>query len=294
MADVTRAPLVSVVIPVRNASATLGAQLDALARQDHRGPWEVVIVDNGSTDDTAAVAAGWADRLPGLRVVSAVDRAGPAYARNVGAAEAKGELLVYCDGDDVASPGWLAAMVAAARDADVVGGRLDDTILNTAVTRSWRPAPPTDAAPPVQRFLPAAASANLAIRKEVLEDLGGWREDYVAGYEDVELCWRAQLAGRRFAFAPGAVMGYRYRTGLRDLARQYYAYGRMAPRLYRDFGPHGMPRSDLRTTAGAWKRVVADLPRAVRSPEARGVWVRNAATRLGRLVGCVRHRAFFP
>jgi glycosyltransferase involved in cell wall biosynthesis len=290
---VTAPSLVTVVIPAHNASATIETQLAALAEQDYDGRWEVVVVDNGSTDGTIGVVERWRDRVPALRVVDASERTGPGYARNVGAEAAHGDFLVYCDADDMASPQWLTAMATAAVDHDVVGGPLDDRRLNDAVTRQWRPAPPVDELPVVQQFLPATASANLGIWRATLAAIGGWREDYRTGYEDVELCWRAQLRGYRLGFAPEAVMAYRYRPSLRAFARQSYGYGRMTPRLYREFRQHGMPRSDLRTALGAWKWAVLHLLDVPRSPVQRGVWVRIVATRIGRLVGSLQHRVFF-
>ena len=286
--------MVSVVIPARNAAATIGAQLAALADQRFDGNWEVIVVDNGSTDATVATAESWAPRLPRLRVIAATTRAGAGHARNVGAAAAAGDLLAYCDADDEATPGWLSAIVEEAATSDLVGGPLDDERLNDDVIPQWRPRPPTDELPVVQHFLPATASANLAIRRSVLTAVGGWCENYRTGYEDVELCWRAQLAGHHLGFAPDAVMAYRYRPELRAFAWQQYGYGVMAPRLFRDFRHHGMPRSDLRTALGAWKWLLVHLPDVRRSRVQRGVWVRILATRVGRLVGSVRHRVFFP
>ena len=89
-------------------------------------------------------------------------------------------------------------------------------------------------------------------------------------------------------------MAYRYRPGVRAFARQSYGYGVMAPRLFREFRHHGMPRSDLRTALGAWKWLLLHLPDVSRSRIQRGVWVRIVTTRIGRLVGSVRHRVFFP
>src|SRR5579864_1647403 len=74
----------SIVIACRNEAETLPKQLDALAAQDWPGWWQVVVVDNGSTDGTAEVARRWADRISNLEVVDASQRRGQAYARNVG------------------------------------------------------------------------------------------------------------------------------------------------------------------------------------------------------------------
>ncbi len=114
--------------------------------------------------------------------------------------------------------------------------------------------------------------------------LGGFSLDYSVG-EDVEISWRAQLSGHRFAFAPRAVVYYRYRTGLRPLLRQYLAYGTIGPRLYRDFGARGMPGSPPRAAIGPWLRLLAKLPVVVLSRRARGDTLRRIAFRLGRIRG---------
>src|SRR5688500_9296124 len=97
----------SVVVPVRDGAATIGEQLAALAQQDFPGSWEVVVADNGSRDGTADVVRSFRDRLPGLRLVDASARPGASHARNAGAAAATGEVLAFCDADDVVDPGWL-------------------------------------------------------------------------------------------------------------------------------------------------------------------------------------------
>jgi len=284
--------LISVIIPVRNAAATLGEQLAALAGQHYEGDWEVVVVDNGSDDDTATIAYSFADRLPKLRVVEAPG-GGASGARNAGAAAAHGDLLAYCDGDDVAAEDWLAGLAAAAPEGGLIGGRLDDRSLNDEVIRSWRP--PQQIGGELARpcgFLPAVASANLAIWADVLREVGCWREDYVGGHEDTELCWRAQLAGHRLVFAPDAVMKYRYRAGLRPLARQSFRYGLLSAKLYREHRADGMPRSSWRVAAGAWLRTVRELPK-LRDPVGRGRWVRRVSFHSGRLAGSIRFRVLF-
>src|SRR3954452_16520200 len=87
---VDEAPLLSVVIPCRNAGEHLERQLDALASQETAFPWELVVVDNGSSDDSMQIVETYEDRIR-LRVVSAPDRANAAYARNVGADAAHAE-----------------------------------------------------------------------------------------------------------------------------------------------------------------------------------------------------------
>ena len=118
------------IVPVRNEEAHIQDQLAALAAQSYRSQWEVVIVDNGCTDRSMDIAQGWAYRLPSLRIVSASAKRGLNYARNVGAASARGNLLAFCDADDATTPGWLVSLAAAAPGADLIGGSFGTEALN--------------------------------------------------------------------------------------------------------------------------------------------------------------------
>jgi glycosyltransferase involved in cell wall biosynthesis len=284
------APLVSVVMPVLNGAATLPQQLEALAGQSYRGPWELVVADNGSTDATADVVREWTGKLPCLRLVEASERMSTNHARNVGAAAAHGELLAFCDADDVATPGWLAAMADALGSYDLVGGRLDDQALNDPVSRAWRMSPDPDRLPSALYFRPYATSANLGVRAEVLRALGGWNEEFVRGGTEVEFCWRAQLAGYRLGYAPDAVMQYRYRATRWAFAYQLYRYGRAEVQLYRAFRYRGVPRPSVYRAARAWAWTLVHLPYLLRSRTHQGRWLRTAAFRVGRLDGSVRFR----
>ena len=123
-------------MPVLDAAATLGAQLDALAGQDYEADWEVVIADNGSTDGSQEVAKKWAQTRPNVRLIDASSQGrGPNHARNAGANAATGDFLAFCDADDVVSASWLSALADAARGADVVAGRLDVQELNERMVR---------------------------------------------------------------------------------------------------------------------------------------------------------------
>src|SRR6476469_9739853 len=98
----------TVVIAARDAQATLGEQLDALSAQEWDGAWEVLVVDNGSSDATCPMVEAAAATWPALRLLVATDGVGPAFARNTGARAAAGRGLVFCDADDVVAPGWVA------------------------------------------------------------------------------------------------------------------------------------------------------------------------------------------
>lgn len=284
---------VSVVIANLNGVKTLGDQLTALEKQTYGGDWEIVIADNGSTDGSIELIREWMNRLPNLRLVDASAKRGSSYACNTGAAAARGDLLAFCDNDDVVSAGWLAALVEASKHYDLVGGYLEERELNDELSVAWRIPPPRDRLAVANDFLPYVPSGNCAVRASVFQDLGGWNEDYLAGGEDEELSFRATLRGYRVGFAPDAVLHYRYRPGIKALARQHYRFAIQEGHLYRDFRQHGMPRSSIRAALVEWAWLVWHLPDLFRSPQARGAWVRKAALRLGRVRGSLRYRVLY-
>lgn len=285
------AELISVVMPVLNAGSMLKCQLESLAHQTYKGSWELVIADNGSTDHSLLLARQWAGRVPSLRIVDASSRRGINHARNLGAAAARGDFLVFCDADDVATPEWLERMAEAAEDCDLVGGALDEVSLNERDIRAWRfPLFAKGELPRFLNFLPYAVGCNLGLKASVFKSLGGWNERYAGGGDDIELCWRAQLASYRLCFAPKAIMTYRYRSTLRGLARQFYKYGCAGPQLYRDFREQGVQRESIREGLRRWCWLAARAPRLISSRDGRGLWVRIASYRLGLIRGSIRHR----
>ena len=98
----------SVIIAARNAADVLPAMLKTLAAQTWTGAWEVIVADNGSVDDTAAVAETFSSVLPRLRVIDAGQAPGQAHARNVGVTVAEGTSIAFVDADDEVEPGYVA------------------------------------------------------------------------------------------------------------------------------------------------------------------------------------------
>lgn len=255
-----------------NAAATIGEQLDALAGQTVRD-FEVLVADNGSTDDGPSIVA--AHRV-GARLVDASQRRGPGHARNVGSDAASGERLLYCDAGDVADPHWVEALSGALDTWDLVGGQIEDQLLNPSNHRWERDGNPVAwlSAKP----LPFWGAGNLGIRRSVLREIGGWEAALPCrAVEDVELCWRAQLAGFSLGYEENAVMHYRMRSTLRDHAIQQYRDGHpalVARARFPQFGPQPMVS---RWPFTGW--LVARWPLLLRGRD-RGAWVGAVARRL--------------
>lgn len=287
--------MVSVVVPCRDAEHTLALQLEALAGQTYEGRWEVVVADNGSTDGSRGVVERWAGRVPGLRVVDASERPGVSPARNAGVRASTGAVVLLCDADDVADPQWVAELASflAGGRGDLAGGALRRGALQPDGTMTTGATTVDEGLGEHFGFLPYAVGANCGFRYEVFDRLGGFDESYRAGGDEVEFCWRAQLAGYRLGFAPGAVMHYRPRQGAWAHARQSYGYGKAYPRLYHDFRRLGMPRPSAVRGAAAWWWLVRHLSWLGRRGTERDDWFRGAGIHLGRLVGSVRWRVVY-
>lgn len=279
-------PLISVVVPVRNGMPWIEHQLRALVAQQIEVDWEVVVADNGSDDGTRSCVLAWSERYPHIHLVDASARRGPGAARNTGVGVARGRLLAFCDADDVVRPGWLASMTTALADADLVAGVFDFSALD-GVPQSI----PVPAATRQLGFLPFALGANFAVRREAFEAVQGFCEELSPG-EDVDLCWRLQLAGYRFAVTADAAVEKRGRTGVGPIFHAALAYGRCGPQLYGRYRADGM-RRDMRGAAKAWVWLVVASPGLVK-PKRRGQWVRTFGIRAGRLAGSVHRRVIFP
>jgi glycosyltransferase involved in cell wall biosynthesis len=284
---------VSVVVPCLNAAATLAETLESLAAQRCEASWEVIVADNGSSDDSRAIVARHRERMP-VRLVDASDRSGQAHAMNVGVAASDGEYVLFCDADDLAGDGWLAAMVAGLRRWDAVGARWDITRLNPPTIRRSRGNPQEHDLQPFTRppFLPFAGGGSLGVRRRVHAALGGFEEALVVVH-DTDFCWRLQLAGYTLRFVPEAVVPIRFRRSEREMFGQARLYGRTAVDLYARYRGRGIPEAGIVDGLRAWAMLVWRGPRLLR-PDARQRWLWKLGYRLGRLEGSRRNRVLAP
>lgn len=293
----------SVIIPCFNAEATIATQLEALANQHWSKPWEVILSDNGSTDNSVEIVKSYKGRLPGLRIIDSSARRRQSYALNIGAQASTAKALVFCDADDWVAPGWVAAMGEALSPYDVVYGRMCFDKFNN----------PKDAESFAHRwkdglyrgqFLPHGGGANTGVKRSVHEAIGGF-DECLPRFADGDYYWRLQLEGYTLHHAPQAVYQYRigrvnpalpylYRRGLTAAACDYWLY-----KKYRSLGVTKdmilPPHRSLKRSLISWLRLLNNMPYAcLRSRETRATWLQDIAGRTGEVIGQFQGRLMNP
>jgi len=278
-------PVLSVVIPCLNVAATLGPQLDALSAQDADFEWEVVIADNGSTDQTVPLATSYTDRLQ-IAIVHEAMR-GRQFACNTGARSANGKYLVFVDGDDVVQPGFLKAMAEGLACHEMAAGRFDNGQFADAGALQHGPTI-SDAIMSGYGFLPFASGGCTGIHADVFAQVGGFDAD--SNYcEDTALSWRVQLAGYQLGAVPGAVVAVRQRSTFASMFRQHRNFGKARVWLYRTFRDKGMPRRSGREISSDWTQIIRAVPH-LRDVDVRTRWTRRLGRNVGFIVGSVTMR----
>ncbi len=220
-------PVISVIIPAFNAQATLDRCLTALHRQT-QPPDEIIVIDDGSTDETAALA-----RRHNVRVLVQTN-AGPAAARNAGARVARGDLLLFTDADCAPAADWVAHMSAPFADPTVAGAK--------GVYRTHQKAPVARFVQleyedkydrmRAQQHIDFVDTYSAAYRREVFWSVGGFDPSF-AYLEDQELSFRLAAQGHRFVFVPGAIVYHRHADSLPWYARKKYTIGYWKARVTR-------------------------------------------------------------
>jgi len=280
-------PLVSVVIPVRNGAATMGAQLEALACQRAAPSFEIVVSDNGSTDGLQECLAASSAQLPQLdiRCVDSSAKPGVSHARNEGLKQARADIVLICDSDDVVCSTWVRSMAEALETCDGVGGSLDELTLNPPSSPMLAFA--TSSLPVGLGFLPYPVGANCGMRRKVWQALNGFDEGYLYGGEEVDFFWRLQLAGFKLGFVPQAVVAYRHRTGIRNNIRVAYWHGVGTCQLAARFRAK-IPSQSALVIARTWGGLFLRLPRLLNANRRLG-HLRLIAHHVGLVVGSLRY-----
>ena len=212
-------PEISVIVPVRNGAGSLPALLTSLKAQTlGRERFEVIVVDNDSSDASAEVAS-----RHGARVVSE-PVPNRSRARNRGVAAASAPLFAFTDADCVADPGWLAALLDCAPTAPLVAGevRLRVSEQPNAIERYeslWRFGQKSWVA---QGW---AATANLLVRVEAFDAVGGFDPTWRHIAEDADFCLRARAAGYPLGYCEDAVVDHLGESEFRPFLRRLFLHG---------------------------------------------------------------------
>jgi glycosyltransferase involved in cell wall biosynthesis len=245
-------PAVAVVVCSHNGAAVLPVALRALAAQrlgNHQ--MQLIVVDDGSTDSTAAIA-----RAAGVTLVALSTSGGLAAARNAGVAACTAPVVAFTDDDCEPDADWLVQLIAPFADARVQGvaGRTVPASLDSLVFRylerrdPLRPLPisvaraggakqrllrylkdDTGPSKPIPPGFPlySVAGANMAFRRSLLDALGGFDASITFAGEEEDLCRRAHAtyADPLLVYQPAALVRHHFRPGLRDVVRRARAYG---------------------------------------------------------------------
>ncbi len=214
-------PRASVVVCTRNGAKTLGDCLAGLLELEY-AHFEVVVVDDGSTDSSATIAS----EFP-FRVISSGGR-GLSHARNRGLQVSTGEIVAYLDDDARPDPHWLTHIVATLSTTEHtgVGGPNIAPVDSSFVARCVDQAPglPTHVLLD-DRVAEHIPGCNMAFRRDRLEAVGGFDTQFRVAGDDVDLCWRLQERGWTLGFNAAAVVFHHRRDSVRRYLRQQFAYG---------------------------------------------------------------------
>lgn len=295
-------PEASVIIPAYNAAPWICEQLEALEAQVDAPPFEVVIADNGSTDDLVAQVGQRRWSFP-VRVVDAAGVPSAAYARNLGASVAHAEWLLFCDADDVVAPTWASSLLRAlGRTHDLlVQGSVQHERFNDDEVRAAYRLPPDwndeqySALPSVSSaggyagYLPTVPGGSFACSRPTYFLDDGMDASYPGAAEETDFSWRLQLRGVEVVAAPRAVIHYRLKSTARLLFRQQRVQQLGRVLLWVRNRHSTMQGPSWKASLMALARLLWCLPNA-QDRSQKLAWARDAGAHAGALQGMVRYR----
>jgi cellulose synthase/poly-beta-1,6-N-acetylglucosamine synthase-like glycosyltransferase len=293
----------SIVIPAFNEEKNL-ARVLPLVRQQLGPADEVLVVDNASTDRTASVARSF-----NAEVVLESNR-GRGRARNAGLKRARGEYIVFLDADCLPQAGWLQSLIEPFDDPKVgcVGGEIINAKVETPLGKYLAAKGHlSQRVTFAHSFLPFAQSGNVAFRRSVFQEIGGFDHAMPEG-EDADLCWRMQLQTQyRIVCVPDAVVLHMHDLSLRDFFRQKRRHASGAVLLFKKY--RVQRRSEQPTLKRVYWEYTSIVRRSIRyilaktlsyvgvsskpDPDRGYQLLVEVGEKLGRLEGSLRHRAWY-
>jgi mycofactocin system glycosyltransferase len=224
---------VSIIIPVRNRPDDIHACLQSLKNLNYPyDKYEVIVVDDASTDQTADVVCRFPVRLIGLK-----QHKQASYCRNLAAHHARGDILAFIDSDCLAGSAWLRELVPAFKDSQLgaCGGAVDSYFSKNGLDHYEKVKSSLNVSSWFKRsqknnpffYLP---TCNLLVRRQLFLELGGFKEELVVG-EDVDLCWRIQKMGYQIEYRPEGQVLHKHRNKVFSFCRRRFEYGTSEPLL---------------------------------------------------------------
>ena len=261
-------PRVTVVVCTYNGSRTIRDTMEALARLDYPNH-EVIVVNDGSTDNTAKIVAEY-----DVRLISTENR-GLSNARNTGWQEATGEIIAYIDDDAYPDPHWLQYMAWTFMTTDYVGvggpniappgdGEIADCVANAPGGPVHVLVSDTEA-----EHIPGC---NMAFRRSALAQINGFDERYRAAGDDVDLCWRLIERGDKIGFHAGAMNWHHRRNSVKVYWKQQQGYGK-AEALLEEKWPEKYNTAGHLTWAGRlYGKGITEMIMSTRRSVYHGTW----------------------
>lgn len=228
-------PSVTVIIPAKDRAEELRGCLQSVFAQEYPAEMiEVIVIDDGSRDETAGVARSFPCKLFSLE-----KSRGQSFCRNLGAGEGKGEILAFLDSDCIAARSWLRDLVPLFQWARVgaVGGRVDGYFEESGLDRYENAFSSLTMGKHMifganDDSLAYVPTCNLLTRKALYTEIGGIRESMRVG-EDVDFCWRMRARGHALLYVPYGAVRHKHRNRLRAMLKRRLEYGTSEGALYR-------------------------------------------------------------
>lgn len=223
---------VSVIVPAYNSERMINDALTALEAQTYRGPIEVIVADDGSTDSTVKVV----QKHPRVKYLYQAN-AGPASARNLGARSSSGEIILFTDSDCRPESEWIEKMICgfSSKDVAVVAGSYGIVNPGSWLARVIHYEIKYRHNVLMPEFPRAFGSYNFAIRRSVFEKVGGFNTDYRrASGEDNDLSYKVLKGGGRIRFLRDVLVGHYHQTDLGKYLKEQFRHGIWRARMYID------------------------------------------------------------
>jgi len=215
--------MVSVIVPVYNSEKTIRRCLDSLLNQKYEGEYEVIIVDDGSKDATASIVAQYKN----VKLFRQANT-GPAGARNKGASEAKGDIILFTDSDCEVSPNWINEMVMPIREnQDIVGVKGTYKTKQKEFISRFVQMEYEDKYDKMkkERYIDFIDTYSAGFKKDVFWAAGGYDLSFpVACAEDVDLSYRLANQGYKMVFNPAASVFHTHPDKLQNYLNKKYKF----------------------------------------------------------------------